>query len=94
MARFSSALLVVVALGLGACAMEQYHFPQTQDKVPANVIVAFSEAWPNDVIKSINESKMFDGSVQYTFVSTNAKLPTDRMTTITAGGKVLPNPPL
>jgi hypothetical protein len=55
----------IVSAGLlaGCSTMEQYHFPQTQEKVPVNVIVAYSEAYPNDTIKEITEQNMYDGKV-------------------------------
>jgi hypothetical protein len=94
MARVSRALLIVAALGLGACMMEQYHFPQTQDNVPVKVVLAFGDKWPNDTIKSITEQKMMDGKSQYTFVSTSSKHTTDRVTVIAADGTVLPDMPM
>ncbi|HVT79457.1 MAG TPA: hypothetical protein VHM90_02275 [Phycisphaerae bacterium] len=73
MSRLSLAVLLV-ALGLTGCGvMEQYHFPQTQDKVPVNVIVAYSEDHPNEVIKSITQSKMYDGKLRYTFLIADSK---------------------
>ena len=69
-----SALFVASALALTGCtAMEQYHFPQTQDNVPVPVIVAYSEAHPNETIKSITEQKMFDGTTQYKLLIANPK---------------------
>ena len=51
---------------LAGCAhVEQYHFPQTQDKVALPVIVAFSHKYPNDVISDITEEKMFNGQRRY-----------------------------
>jgi len=69
-----SALLVLSALTFTGCAsMEQYHFPQTQDNVPVPVIVAYSDAHPNEVIKSITEQKMFDGTIQYKLTVADSK---------------------
>jgi len=86
MSRLSLAV-IITSLALSGCAtMEQYHFPQTQDKVPAEVIVAYSEDHPNDVIKSITECKMFDGTTRYTIVATD-KLNKDKIVTYTADGK-------
>ena len=91
MSRLSFAV-IITSLALSGCAtMEQYHFPQTQDKVPAEVIVAYSEDHPNedhpnDVIKSISECKMFDGTTRYTIVATD-KLNKDKIVTYTADGK-------
>lgn len=87
MVRVSMTLLATV-LGLAGCAMEQYHFPQTQDKVPVNVIVAYSEEHPNEVIKSIQEEKMFDGSTRYTFVINNGKT-LDKTVSYTSDGKAI-----
>jgi hypothetical protein len=68
-------LAVATAFLLAGCAtMEQYHFPQTQDKVPVKVLVAYSEDHPNQVIKSITEQKMFDGHTRYAFVIADTKL--------------------
>ena len=68
------ALSTAAFLVLSGCsALEQYHFPQTQDRVPVEAVVAFSEARPNDVIKEIYEQKMFDGATHYRFVSTDSK---------------------
>ncbi len=67
-------LIAAATLSLAGCSvMEQYHFPQTQDKVPVNVIVAFGDAHPNDTIKSITEQKMFDGTTHYKFTIADAK---------------------
>jgi hypothetical protein len=89
MLRNVALLTAVVLFTLAGCALEQYHFPTTQDKVPAAAILAFSEKYPNDVIKSITEQKMMDGKVQYTFVSTNPKVMPDRTTFITADGVIV-----
>lgn len=66
--------LMLTALALTGCGvMEQYHFPTTQEKVPVEVIVAYSEAHPNETIKDITEQKMYDGSTQYKLRIANAK---------------------
>jgi len=75
------AMAACAAVVLGGCsAMEQYHFPQTQDQVPVKVIVAFSEKYPNQTISSITQEKMFDGSVRYQFVMAGAKTPNGQAT--------------
>ena len=89
MSRTVAVSLVVSAFLLGGCSMEQYHYVTTQDKVPPEAVVAFSEKFPNDTIKSISEQKMFDGKVQYTFVSTNPKTNVESTTFITADGKLV-----
>ena len=89
MGRTFALSLVVAACLLGGCAMEQYHYPVAQDKVPTPAVVTFSEKYPNDVIKSISEQKMMDGKVQYTFVSTITKTNAERTTFITADGAVV-----
>ena len=56
MSRHMLGFAVAAAFLLAGCAaMEQNHFPQTQDKVPVKVLVAYSEDHPNQVIKSITE---------------------------------------
>jgi len=92
MSRTFALSLVVSACLLGGCAMEQYHYPTSQDKVPVEAVVAFSEKFPSDVIKSISEQKMLDGKVQYTFVSTNTKTNGEHTTFISADGKVIDRP--
>src|SRR4051812_13935401 len=89
MSRIAALSLVLAAFLWGGCAMERYHYPITQDKVPAEAVVAFSEKFPNHVIKSISEQKMLDGKVQYTFISTNPKTNGDSTTFITADGKLV-----
>ena len=94
MKRSMLALAISCAVSLGGCAaMEQYHFPQTQDKVPVKVIVAFSDKYPNQTITSITEQKMFDGSKRYQIVMGGAKTPNGEATaTFTEDGDPVPSP--
>jgi hypothetical protein len=74
MSRHTLACVVAAAFLPSGCAvMEQYHFPQTQDKVPVKALLAYSEDHPNQVIKSIAEQKMFDGHTRYAFVIADTK---------------------
>ena len=85
MSRLSLAV-VVTALGLAGCGtMGGYRFPQTQDKVPVKVIVAYSEDHPNEVIKSIQEEKLHNGATSYTFVISDGKTP-DKVVCYNADG--------
>jgi hypothetical protein len=85
-------LAVAVAFCFAGCSvMEQYHLPQTQDKVPVNVIVAFGDAYPNDTIKSITEQKMFDGTTQYKFTTSDRKN-VEHTVAISQDGKTVANP--
>jgi hypothetical protein len=76
MSRRLSVLVVLGMLGFGGCAsMEQYHFVPTYSEVPVKVKLAFSEKYPNDVIKTDGtlEEKMFDGTVRYRLTVTDSK---------------------
>ncbi len=45
--------------------------PQTQDKVPVKVMVAYGDDHPNHPIKAITEQKMYDDSTRYKFLITD-----------------------
>jgi len=89
--RFSLVVVVASVLLAGCSVMEQNHFPQTQENVPVKVVIAFSQAYPNDTIKEIVEQKMFDGTVHYKFMTNNTKAG-DRTVAFSQDGQEIKDP--
>ena len=88
MSRHMLGLVVAAAVLLTGCAaLEQNHFPQTQDKVPVKVIVAYSEDHPMEMIQSITQQKMFDGHTRYSFVIAHTKTNAVKTVAYGADGK-------
>ena len=88
-----SKIMPVVLAGvlfLGGCALEQFHRPAEQAAVTVKVIVALSEAYPNDVIKEITEQRMYDGTTRYKFIITAKGQ--DHIVAFTPEGKPVENP--